>query len=213
MIKKCKICQQETEKFYDKRVKSDFFYCKACHYFFKDEASFLSSEAELALYNQHNNSLENKGYVQMLEEYIEFAIKPFDVHTILEFGSGPTPVLSELLQQKSYSVDMYDKFYAPTKVYEGKVYDLISSTEVIEHIEGINELMQFFYKHLKKGGYLALMTQFHKDSIEEFVKWWYPCDRTHISFFNLHTFEVLAEKFHFRIVKCDNKKMIVLQKI
>jgi len=214
MIKKCKICAQETEKFYDKRMKSDFFYCTACHYFFKDENNFLNSKEELAIYDLHNNSLENRGYVEMLESYIEVAIQPYnDVSTILEFGSGPTPVLGELLKQKKYNVDIYDKYYAPTKVFEGKEYDLISSTEVIEHIEDINGVMSFFSKHLKSGGYLSLMTQFHKDSQDEFLKWWYPCDRTHISFFNPQTFHVLAEKFNFKVLYHDNKKIIVLQKL
>lgn len=213
MTKACKICSKPTQSFYDKRMKSDFFYCKECHYFFKDEENFLNSEAELAIYNQHNNSLDNEGYVKMLEDYVSYAITPFKPNTILEFGSGPTPVLSELLKQKKYSVDIYDKYYASEKVFEGKEYDLISSTEVIEHIEDVKGVMSFFHKHLKSGGYLSLMTNFHKDSIEEFQKWWYPCDRTHISFFNQHTFQTLTEIFSFEVIKSDNKKIIVLQKL
>lgn len=213
MIKECKICSDSVEAFYDKRMKSDFFYCKECHYFFKDESNFLSSQEELAIYDQHNNSLDNEGYVQMLEDYIAYAITPFSPKNILEFGSGPTPVLSELLKQKDYSVDIYDKYYAPKEVFEGKEYDLISSTEVIEHIEDVKGVMHFFNKHLKSGGYLSLMTQFHKDDIEQFQKWWYPCDRTHISFCNRETFKVLAKLFSFQLLRCDDKKIIVLQKV
>jgi len=209
----CKICQSRTEKFYEKRIRSDFYFCKECHYFFKDKNKFLNQEAEIALYNQHNNSLENSGYVTMLNDFIDKAIKPYSVKNILEFGSGPTPVLSELLKQRTYNVEIYDKYFAPEKVYEGKKYDLISSTEVIEHIEEPLAIMQFFHKHLKSGGYLSLMTQFHKDSIDEFCKWWYCLDRTHISFFKPETFKVLAKKVGFKVIDFDEKKVVVLQKV
>lgn len=210
----CKVCRNECKRFYEKRIKSDFHYCASCQFFFKDEVQLVDESEELRLYSQHNNSLDNSGYVAMFEDFLDKTLSRCDgVKEVLDFGSGPTPVLSYLMQDRGYSVDIYDKFFAPTKVYENRIYDAITSTEVIEHIKEPLEVMHFFHKHLKEGGYLCLMTNFHQNSIEAFCTWWYCLDRTHISFFNPHTFEVLAKKVGFRVLYYDSKKNILLQRL
>ncbi len=209
----CKICHQPTIPFYDKVMQTDFFHCTACELIFKDEDSYVTEERELAQYQNHNNSFESSGYVQMFRDFIDATVAPHkqNIKTALEFGSGPGPVLSELLRQEGFRVDSYDKFFSPEKVYENKTYDLITSTEVIEHISDPLALFSFFSTHLKPGGYLALMTQFHDNTQEGFLKWWYRKDPTHITFYRPHTFKVLAEKFNFELRYVDGKKTTLLQ--
>ena len=158
--------------------------------------------------------MESPGYVEMFEKFIDATFEPYidDITNVLEFGSGPGPVLSELLRQKGLDVDIYDKYFSPKKVYENKKYDLITSTEVIEHIENPLEVFELFSKHVKKDGYLALMTQFHKNEEEYFKKWWYKNDPTHICFFRPRTFEVLANMSGFEVVKHDDVKSVLLRK-
>ena len=210
----CKLCHNGCETFYEKRIKSDFHYCKECQFFFKDEALHVDEKEEYRLYSQHNNSLENSGYVAMFEDFLNKTLLQCEgVVEVLDFGSGPTPVLAHLMRQRGYSVEIYDKFFSPQKVYEERVYDAITSTEVIEHIKEPLEVMRFFHAHLKKGGYLCLMSNFHQNSIEAFCSWWYCLDRTHISFFNPHTFEVLGEKVGFKVLYADEKKNLLLQRL
>ena len=210
---RCKICGTTTHTFHDALMQSDFFHCHDCQFIFKDRANYVTSTQELQQYQQHNNTFESTGYVQMFQSFIDVVVQPHkeEVKTALEFGSGPGPVLAQLLRREGFEVDIYDKYFSPQKVYEHKQYDLITSTEVIEHIDDPLALFAFFKTHLRAGGYLGLMTQFHHNTPKSFLQWWYRKDPTHISFFRPHTFEVLAKKFDFTLLFCDDKKTILLQ--
>jgi hypothetical protein len=195
-------------------MKCDFHHCRSCEFIFKDPGAFVSPERERRQYEQHNNSFENAGYVAMFKDFISRCVTPYrnNIATVLEFGSGPGPVLAGLLGGEGFHVDIYDKFFAPEPLYEGKTYDLITSTEVMEHIADPLEIMAFFHSHLNASGRLALMTQFHGNNIDSFLKWWYRVDPTHISFYRPKSFKIIAEKIGFVPLYFDTKKMIVLQK-
>ena len=73
---------------------------------------FFSENEEKKRYEQHNNSLEEPGYVNMFENLIELHVRPLkNVKNILDFGSGPYPVLKILLERKNYQVDIFDPFF------------------------------------------------------------------------------------------------------
>ena len=211
----CKICNNPVTLVFDEHNLWEFFHCKKCEFFFKNPKFYVDNAKELAQYNNHNNTMDSPGYVEMFEKFISNTFKPYleEIKNVLEFGSGPGPVLAELLKRKGLNVDIYDKYFSPEKVYDAKVYDLITSTEVLEHIDNPKEIFEFFAKHLKVGGYLSIMTQFHTDDAKEFIKWWYKNDPTHICFFRPHTFEVLAKMSGFEVVKHDDVKSVLLRKI
>ena len=211
----CKICNNPVTSLQDERNNWEFFHCTKCEFIFKNPSEFVNSEDEFKQYNNHNNTMDSPGYVDMFEKFIDatFASNMNDIENVLEFGSGPGPVLSELLKQRGLDVDIYDKYFSPQKIYEGKKYDLITSTEVIEHIEDIKDIFEFFASHIKKGGYLALMTQFHTNDVEDFKKWWYKNDPTHICFFRPQTFETLAKMSGFEVLKHDSKKSVLLKSL
>jgi len=211
---KCKICEGKTESFYDDYMACTTYHCRPCELIFKDEEAIVSTESELKVYRQHNNTEENLGYVAMFQDFIDKTIMPHkaEIETVLDFGSGPNPVLAGILKREGFQTDYYDKFFAPEKVYEGKRYDLITSTEVIEHIADIQGVMQLFSEHLNPGGYLALMTQFHDNSPQQYLKWWYRRDPTHIVFYRPKSFEKVADKFGLTLRYHDDKKIVLLQK-
>jgi len=211
----CLICDKSTISINDKRNNWEFFHCKKCEFIFKNKLNYVNETDELKQYQNHNNTMESRGYVEMFEKFIDATIKEYleDINDVLEFGSGPGPVLSELLKQRNLNVDIYDKYFSPQKVYENKKYDLITSTEVLEHIENPVDIFNFFAKHIKKDSYLAIMTQFHTDNEDDFKKWWYKNDPTHICFFRPHSFEVLASMSGFKVIKHDSKKSVLFQKL
>jgi len=132
---KCKICSTNTEQFTDNQLQKTFYHCPYCELIFLGKKFFVTEQNEKNQYDHHNNSLENEGYVKMFNDFLDYTLEGLHVKTALDFGSGPTPVLAELLKRRDFFVEHFDKFYQPKKVYENKLYDLITSTEVFEHLD------------------------------------------------------------------------------
>ncbi len=208
----CPVCGSTPEAFEDAQLGCLSFHCPHCELIFKSPACFPDEAAELKKYREHNNSLENEGYVRMFETFIDYTLSHTrtPVRRVLDFGSGPTPVLAELLRRRGFSVDIYDKYFAPDPLAENARYDLVTSTEVIEHIADPLGVTKMLANRLVPGGTLALMTQFHDNDTAAYLKWWYRRDPTHLCFFTPRTFEIIAEKSGLEIVTNDRKKTILL---
>lgn len=110
-------------------------------------------------------------------------------------------------------VDQYDLYFFPEKVYQNKKYDLITSTEVFEHLQKPIEILETLVKHINDNGYIILMTKFPPDDDKTFLDWWYRRDVTHISFFTPKSFEIMAEKVGLKVLKTINENIVVFQKI
>jgi len=210
----CKLCQSSTNSMKDVKKELIYYRCGTCGFVFLDDKHMLDKVEEKNKYDQHNNSLENEGYVQMFEDFIDLSVEPYRKHiqTVLEFGSGPEPVLSKLLERRGFEVDIYDLYYAPKKIYENKMYDLISSTEVFEHLQKPLEILEILAKHTNENGYIALMTKFPPQDDKEFLNWWYRRDPTHISFFTSKSFDVMAQKLGLKVLKTINENIVIFQK-
>jgi SAM-dependent methyltransferase len=191
-----------------------FHECPNCEFIFKDSSIYPSYEDEKKQYDYHQNDEDNMGYVNYLNDFIQSAVFPFIKNgRILDFGSGPNPVLSKLLKnQYGYQVDIFDYYYHHDLDYKNQTYDMITSTEVIEHLR--NPIIHFnqFYDLLNPKGYLSLMTLFHPKNQDLFFKWFYIRDITHVSFYTVKTIEVIAEKTGFDVVYTNHHRHIVLIK-
>jgi len=212
-MKKCKLCNCKTTIISDKKIDKNYYRCLECDYIFIDEKHILDAESEKKHYNNHDNNLESLGYVKMFEKIIDEFITSDtkDIKTALDFGCGEGEVLPILLERKDIKCDRYDLFYFPTKVYENKNYDLIVSTEVFEHLANPLEIFKILLKHIKKDGYLLIMTYFQPENKDDFFKWFYIKDVTHIGFFSLKTFEFLASELNLKIVKSNDKNTILFK--
>ncbi len=162
----------------------------------------------------HQNGFDSLGYVKMFEEFIEKSIVPYEenIKSVLEFGCGSGPVLAELLERKGLVVDIYDLYFYPKKVYEGKMYDLITSTEVFEHLKEPLKILKLLVEHTNESGYIVLMTKFPPKEDESFLAWWYRRDPTHISFFTPKSFEIMAKMVGLKVLKIIDKNIVVFQK-
>jgi len=208
----CKICNFDTICWEDIPLKK-FYYCPHCECIHLDSMHMLSLTDEKKAYDHHQNSLENEGYVQMFENFLDFFWKDIPCkEECLDFGSGPTPVLSELLKRRGTHVTCYDKFYQPDTHFKQHHYDFITSTEVFEHLSDPLSALLLFHYILKPKGIVALMTLFHSNNQADFKDWWYRRDHTHITFYTPKTIAIMADKCGFEIVKCDEKRVVVLCK-
>ncbi len=210
---KCIICNTQTVSFEDIELKKRFYHCASCESIFLDKKFYVSLNDEKNQYNHHNNSLENDGYVKMFDDFLDFTLNNIYVKSALDFGSGPTPVLAELLKRRGLHVEYFDKFYQPKEIYKDKKYDLITSTEVFEHLENPKKILNLLSSHLNPNGVMSLMTLFHSNNQDSFLKWWYRRDPTHITFFTPKTIEIMAKECNLKVLKHDSKRVITLQKV
>jgi len=210
----CLICKSATTIRYDEAYKLNYYSCDQCGFIAQDRESIASFEQERKEYDHHENSIDNEGYVAYFKRFIDKALIPYAaLGQGLDFGSGPEPVFSQIMKRDYHaSMDIYDLHYQPETIYEGKSYDYIVSTEVIEHVKEPLEFLRLLKNHLKPGGVIALMTLFHDGHEAAFLKWWYRRDITHISFFTPTTFRYIAEILGLEIVYCDDLRYITLKK-
>lgn len=214
----CPICKAAAASFDDPQLQKVYNICENCALIFLDSRFYVSLTAEKSQYDNHNNDIQNVGYVKMFNDFIDtfWKLLPKDnqkTNKALDFGCGPGPVLATLLQNRGLQVHTYDPIYQPKVLDENIYFDLITATEVFEHLHDPLKVMQKLTSHLKKGGILALMTLFHHDDKEHFLQWWYRRDPTHVLFYRPKTFAYLAKTFGYEIVFCNAKRIIIMQKI
>ncbi len=210
----CKICDSKTFTITHKKFGIDYYYCKACGFIAKDERSIISPEEELKIYESHNNSIDDPRYVAFFKRFLESAVFPYcKGETGLDYGSGPSPVLATILERDyGFSVDIYDLFFSPEREYEGRSYDLITATEVLEHLADPLSHFAIFRRCLKDEGILSVMTLFHPEDENEFLQWYYMRDMSHISFYTPRSMRVIGEKLGLEIIFTDDARYTTFRK-
>lgn len=210
---KCKICGNETKNIYDNEIEANYYICDVCEFIYQEESSHISIDEELEEYNYHENTLDNEGYVRMLNNFLSIGVDPFICKgRALDYGSGPGPVLAYLLKERGFDSKTYDLFYDHDKDYDKYKYDLITCTEVVEHFK--DPMFEFtkFSSLLNQNGYVVIMTNMHKKNIDDFLKWWYRKIPSHIGFYSLKTFDYIAKYMQCEVVYTDSNKIIVMKR-
>ncbi len=187
--------------------------CPKCDFISKDEVFYLPQDTEKERYLTHQDSNKDDYYLNAYQNMIDSYIKPLKtVKDILEFGSGQYQTLVRLLENDGYNVTDYDLFFKPDLSYKNKKYDMITTTEVIEHIKQPKETIEELLTLINDKGYLLIMTNYREMDNERFLTWWYRRDRTHVGFYNETTFRYFEEVFNLKIVYNNHKNIIVFQK-
>jgi Methyltransferase domain len=188
-----------------------YFFCEVCHLISADEVHHLSQAQERAHYQTHENSIENAGYVRFLNRAVD-AMRPYLATGMkgLDYGCGPGPTLSIMLEQEGLHCENYDPLFVP-RVLEPP-YDFIFSTECFEHFREPDRDIERIRDLLRCGGYLGIMTEMWT-SLEQFSSWYYTRDPTHVSFYHERTFEFVCRRYGFAPVTGDGRRVIVLKRL
>jgi hypothetical protein len=211
----CKICGSMTREIIHEKTGVRYHECLVCEFISMDEAFLLTPEQEKKRYDAHENSVEDPSYVEYFRRFIDAAVKGNSKAggRGLDFGSGPSPVLATILERDyGFTMDIHDPFYAPEKPFLGKRYDLVTCTEVVEHLSQPLAYFRLFEGLLEDDGLLAIMTSFHPQDDEAFLNWHYRRDASHISFYTLKTMERIAREVGLRIVYSDGERYTAFRK-
>jgi SAM-dependent methyltransferase len=174
-----------------------------------DYQQHLSPDQEKAIYDLHQNAIDDPGYIAFLLRLTGPLLERLPNRAEgLDFGCGPGPALAQLFEAQGHRLNLYDPFYADYPVHLQRPYDYIVCTEVVEHFRLPRREFEALFKLLKPGGWLGIMTKLVINA-EAFAKWHYKNDLTHISFFSRPTFHWLATHYNCQIEFIGNDVIIL----
>jgi len=192
---RCPLCGSDgIDPFYEDTARV-YLRCMYCRLVFVPKNYWLSPEDEIAIYDLHENNAQDQGYRQFLSRLCTPLLEKLDSNQKgLDFGCGPGPTLSAMLEKQGHQVDLYDLyFYKDISVFQNR-YDFICTTEVVDHLHDPDQEFSAMFKMLKPGGWLGIMTKLVIDE-HVFRNWHYIRDMTHILFFSRTTFDYLGQRF------------------
>jgi SAM-dependent methyltransferase len=208
----CPLCgTKQTNELVQGPDERHYYLCGCCQLIVAAPGSFLSIPEEEAVYLQHENSIQNEGYVTFLKRAIQPALPWLQtgMHG-LDYGCGPGPTLATLMQQAGMPCDNWDPIFFP-ELDSTKTYDYIFATECFEHFYHPAQELDKLLSLLKKGGILTVMTQLRPEAAL-FKNWYYPRDPTHVSFYAPHTFTWICEAYALEKLYSDGKRVLVFRK-
>ena len=210
----CPLCLNAATAHYHTDKLRQYWHCPVCELVFASRQSLLTNDAELAIYQQHQNDPANAGYRQFLNKLAAPLLDRLGSAPLtgLDFGAGPGPTLYLLLEQGGHQVSNYDPYFAPDAQLLHQSYDFICSTEAIEHFYQPAIEWKLWLDLLKDSGWLGLMTRLRPELPADFAKWHYKNDPTHVSFFHADTFRWLAQRDGF-IVEIIGPDVVILQRM
>ncbi|HRI65908.1 MAG TPA: class I SAM-dependent methyltransferase [Polyangium sp.] len=176
-----------------------YFECPTCALVFLHPDQRLSPDAERAHYLTHENDPLDDRY----RTFLDRLALPLVAHLVpgargLDFGCGPGPTLSLMLEERGFPMEIYDPFFAPNPVIFTKTYDFITATETIEHFCHPEKEFVRLDQLLRPRGILAVMTELWRDD-KPFEQWHYPRDPTHVSFYRERTMSWIAKRFNYAV--------------
>ena len=113
----CPLCHSEDcESYFDFQKGNDFFkyyQCKQCSMVFMDKKILLKAPDERSRYEHHKNDKRTTGYEKFLRELINPVLERITKESLgLDFGSGPYPMMSEIIREEGYKIEIFDPFFA-----------------------------------------------------------------------------------------------------
>ena len=206
----CPLCQATDAVPIHADLSREYWQCIVCSLIFVPARFFIPHDKELARYNLHKNSADQSAYCRYLNTFAEELNRiPLLRPSVLDFGSGPNAVLTELLNKRGHVCTAYDPLYKIGNDAFKQTYDVVLICEVIEHLHSLNDELLRIKSVLNPGGYIIVRTALFKGAVAEFGTWFYKNDSTHIRFFSDKAFGALAKQFLWQIVYCNNPVVIL----
>ena len=206
----CILCNYPDPKLFSETGDRRYFNCDCCDLVFLDPNQRPSTEQERAEYAFHNNDPDDPRYRQHLAKLTKPLIEGLCQETTgLDFGCGPGPAISTMMEEQGYSVQNYDPYFVQDEGLLRTKYDFIFSTEAAEHFYDPSATFGLLASMLKPGGRLGVMTQFRpKDGA--FRDWYYIKQPSHVAFYNEQSLSWLAQ-FHGWTIREMNNPIVIFE--
>jgi hypothetical protein len=207
----CPLCGSERTRLFAHSGPRSYFDCGVCRLAHLAPRQRLAAGAERRHYETHENDPSDAAYRAFLERLAApmAAQLPAGARG-LDYGAGPGPTLSVMLEERGFPMAIYDPIYAPDRGALRQTYDFISCSETVEHFFSPSEEFERLQRLLWPGGCLGVMTPLLMDDCV-FESWYYARDPTHVCFYRPATMHWLAER-HGWTVSFPSRNVILFRK-
>ncbi len=205
----CPLCDSASTVFYQ-FGKQLYHQCSNCYGIFTDKELRPDKKTEILRYQKHQNDIEDDGYQKFVMPITSTIMRDFIAsHKGLDFGAGTGPVISKILKDNDFQIELYDPFFHNYPNLLKDQYNYIACCEVIEHFHNPKKEFKLLKKLLLKNGKLYCMTNIYNESID-FHNWDYISDKTHVFFYHKETIHWIMEKFGFSDVTINGRLIVYL---
>ncbi|MEX0732410.1 MAG: class I SAM-dependent methyltransferase [Aquisalimonadaceae bacterium] len=191
----CPLCRSPQGEPYAQLRRRHYFLCRICDLVWLCPQQRLDAEAERAHYDTHENNPADVGYRTFLEQLATPLMQRLQPGADgLDYGSGPGPTLSVMLEEQGFSMRLFDPLFAPDSGVLARQYDFITCTETAEHFFSPSDEFARLDQLLRPGGWLGIMTGFRPPA-DAFAAWHYVRDPTHVCFYSVETMAWIARHY------------------
>ena len=195
----CPLCLHSESAMFHLDPLRTYYRCSRCRLIFVDSKYLPTPDQEKERYQQHKNDSEDGGYVEFMYTFIHPLTKRITKNCSgLDYGSGPTPVLANLLEKEGYKISIYDPFFSNNTKVLSNTYNYLTCVETAEHFHQPAQDWKTMIGLVKKGGWLGVKTSMFYENIN-FSSWHYKRDFTHVCFYSEETFRWIAAKYELQL--------------
>jgi SAM-dependent methyltransferase len=187
-----------------------FLGCPECGLLFVDPAHRLAPALERARYETHENDPADPRYRAFLDRMARPLAERLEPGARgLDFGSGPGPTLSVMMEERGFPCRIFDPFFAPDdETLQGEArYDWITCIETAEHLHDPGAEFARLHRLLRPGGWLGVMTEPVPGGEADPPPrdWYYLRDPTHVVFFRERTLVWLARHHGWTVERVERR--------
>jgi len=210
----CSLCNSDIKDQIIDNQRKKYTICNNCGLILLDKEFYVSPEAEKQRYMLHENNTDNKGYIDYLNKIISSSLTPFlkPGGRLFDYGCGPEKSWAGILKEIGFHVSTYDPYFDNNKDWVDKYFDAVTAIEVFEHMITPKIDLENISRCLRTGSLLIVRTMLHNNNSEDFIKWWYKDDPTHVSFYSETTINYICNRWDFELMQIKNQCEIVLKK-
>jgi SAM-dependent methyltransferase len=191
----CPLCRSSAVRPFGGACAREYFECAGCRLVHLAPWQRLPPQAERRHYELHENNPEDPAY----RAFLDRLAVPLARHLRpgakgLDFGSGPGPTLSLMLEERGFELAIYDPLFAPDARALERSYEFVTCSEAAEHFFTPEKEFSLLDRLLQPGGWLGVMTGMRPEP-RAFPGWHYALDPTHVSFYSPATMRWIAAFF------------------